>query len=253
MKWPKFDKFDLKAKTILLGYMGSISHGTYLPPKDKNGIDDKDVMGICVPPHEYYYGLQKFEQYVGFVEEYDITIYEIKKMFNLLLKSNPNVLGLLWLPENLYIKTTEQGKEIIKNRDLFVSKQAYKSFIGYAYSQLHKMTHLTFQGYMGEKRKAIVNKYGYDTKNAAHLIRLLRTGMEFLTSGELNVYRHDKQQLIEIKSGEYTLKQIKEMSNDLMKKTEEAYIKSTLPAQPKREEAEKLLIKIIKSINKDSK
>lgn len=46
-----------------------------------------------------------------------------------------------------------------------------------------------FSGYMGEKRKAMVRKYQYDVKNAAHLIRLLRMGTEFLTTGELQVYR----------------------------------------------------------------
>lgn len=39
---------------------------------------------------------------------------------------------------------------------------------------------------MGEKRKQLVAKHGYDTKNASHLIRLLRMGMEFLTVEEIN-------------------------------------------------------------------
>jgi hypothetical protein len=42
---------------------------------------------------------------------------------------------------------------------------------------------------MGEKRKAMVRKYQYDVKNAAHLIRLLRMGAEFIESGNLQVYR----------------------------------------------------------------
>jgi len=36
-------------------------------------------------------------------------------------------------------------------------------------------------GYLGDKRKQLVLKHGYDAKNAAHLIRLLRMGIEFLT------------------------------------------------------------------------
>jgi len=38
------------------------------------------------------------------------------------------------------------------------------------FRKLHR-EHLS--GYMGEKRKAMVRKYQYDVKNAAHLIRLL--------------------------------------------------------------------------------
>lgn len=57
---------------------------------------------------------------------------------------------------------------------------------------------------MGERRKALVRRHGYDTKNAAHLIRLLRMGIEFLQSGELLVDRsgHDAGELLAIKRGE---------------------------------------------------
>jgi len=34
-------------------------------------------------------------------------------------------------------------------------------------------------GYMGKKRRELVMRVGYDAKNAAHLIRLLRMGIEF--------------------------------------------------------------------------
>jgi len=62
---------------------------------------------------------------------------------------------------------------------------------------------------MGTKRKMLVEKYGYDCKNAAHLIRLLRMGVEFLKDGRLYVMREDAKQLIEIKRGEWTLEQVK--------------------------------------------
>lgn len=244
MKWPKFEEFDLKERSILLGHMGSHSHGTYIPNKD-GGIDDIDVMGIIVPPKDYYLGIKKFEQVNQFVEEYDLILYNIQKYFSLLLKNNPNVIGLLWLEPNLYIKNTELGKNLIKNRDIFSSKLAYKSFSGYAYSQLRKMETNACKGYMGDKRRKLVEKFGYDCKNAAHLIRLLRMGMEFLTTGEMNVMRHDSGQLIDIKQGLYTLDQIKVLAEDLFKKTEEAFMRSTLPNRPDYEKANKLLIETI--------
>jgi len=245
MKWPTdFTEFDIRARTFLLGHMGSIAHGTYVPPK-KGGIDDRDVMGICVPPKEYYYGLRNFEQLDTWVDEYDIVIYEIRKFVRLLLKNNPNVLGLLWLKENHYIKNTPWGQCLIDNREIFSSKQAYKSFTGYAHGQLKRMTNFHFEGYMGEKRKALVKEHGYDTKNAAHLIRLLNMGYEFLLTGELNVQRHDATMLIDIKQGKYKLEEIKEMSTELFKKTEDALLKSELPTQPDHKKAEELLIKII--------
>lgn len=247
MKWPQIKQFNLEERTILAGYVGSLAHGTYIP----NYIDDIDVMGICVPPLKFYYGLQKYEQCATWVENYDITVYEIQKFFRLLLKNNPNVLGLLWLPDTGYIKKTNSGNDLIENRNLFVSKLAYKSFTGYAYSQLKKMTAFKFEGYMGEKRKELVNKFGYDCKNASHLIRLLRMGIEYLVSGEVNVYRHDSAQLVEIKQGHFELAKIQEMAEDLFKKAEDAYIRSTLPNVPNYVEAEKLLIHILQEANKD--
>lgn len=244
MKWPKYENFNLKDSTILLGQVGSHSHGTYIPPK-AGGIDDIDVMGVVVPPKEYYLGLKNFEHHCVWVDEYDLTFYEIKKFMGLLLKNNPNVLGFLWLEDNMYKSMSPAGKLLIENRDIFSSKLAYKSFSGYAYSQLRKMEHNACEGYMGEKRRQLVKQFGYDTKNAAHLIRLLRMGMEFLASGEMNVMRHDSGQLIDIKQGKYTLEQIKTLAEDLFKKTEDAFIASKLPSQPDHKKANELLIEII--------
>jgi len=42
---------------------------------------------------------------------------------------------------------------------------------------------------MGKKRRELVMRVGYDSKNAAHLIRLLRMGIEFLTEGTMYVER----------------------------------------------------------------
>jgi uncharacterized protein len=149
MKWPKISQFDIKDRSILVGYVGSHSHGTYVPPTDPTGIDDKDIQGICVPPMDYYVGLKHFEQCDVWVDEYDIVIYEAKKFISLLLKNNPNVMSLLWLEPNLYVKKTEMGQALIDSRDSFSSKAAYKSFSGYAYSQLRKMEHHACEGYMG--------------------------------------------------------------------------------------------------------
>jgi len=244
MKWPKFDKFDIQKHTIMLGYMGSQSHGTWIPPEN-GGIDDKDVMGVCVPPANFIYGLQKFEQLDTWVDEYDIVIYDIRKYFRLLLKSNPNVIGLLWLPETGYIIHNDWTRIMRKHRDIFSSKKIYKSFTGYAYSQLKKMQQFNHQGYMGEKRKVLVTKFGYDTKNAAHLIRLLRMGIEFLCTGELNVMRPDAKQLIAIKRGEYSLEKIKGMSDELFNDAREALIKCELPNEPDYKSAEKLMMEMI--------
>ena len=98
---------------------------------------------------------------------------------------------------------------------------------------------------MGAKRKELVRRVGYDAKNAAHLIRLLRMGIEFLVDGELHVERADAEQLLSIKRGEWTIERVKEEAERLFKLAEEAYVRSSLPAKPDVKKAEGLCIAII--------
>ncbi len=182
--------------SILTAYRGSIAHGLYVPSNDSNSIDDKDIMAICIPPIQYYFGLEEYGS---------------------------------------------RGTREIKHRqwDIVI-------FVGYAKGQLHRMTHLAFQGYMGEKRKRLVMEFGYDTKNACHLIRLLKMSIEFLNEGRLYVKRHeDADMLLSIKRGEWSLEQIKKEADRLFKLAEIANMKSKLPEYPDHEKINKLCVDIL--------
>jgi len=235
---------------IVSAYRGSISHGMYMPNKNDNSIDDKDIMSICIPPIDYYFGLKHYHNR-GTIEikqnEWDIVIYEFKKAIQLLKKGNPNILSILWLNEEDYIHQTESFITLIDNKSLFIGKHIYHSFIGYAKGQLYKMTHFKkYDGYMGNKRKRLVDKYGYDTKNASHLIRLLRMGIEFLNEGKLYIKRYDACELLEIKKGEWELKKVEEEAQRLFKIAELSYVHSKLPDNCDENGINKICIKILK-------
>ena len=286
---------------ILLGYRGSIAHNMYVAQRDVDSIDDKDIMGVYVAPIEHYLGLGRSEVKERFIQEWDAVSYEVRKFVGLLLKCNPNVLSLLWVPERHLIYQHELGRCLREQRSLFVTKAAYHSFTGYAYGQLRRMTHFNQEaqqemaalekiigdqgidlnelkatqserdrvleggrrlgevidrykglksryysgGYMGAKRRELVRRVGFDAKNAAHLIRLLRTGIEFLVEGELHVERADAAQLLEIKRGEWPLERVKEEAERLFRLAEEAYVRSTLPPKPNERQAERLCVEII--------
>ena len=240
-----YPHFPIQDSLVLLGYRGSIAHGTYLPKNDPAHIDDKDVMGISIPPRDCYLGLRKFEGWERQEDEWDVVIYEFRKMIRLLLKSNPNVLCLLWLEPNHYILRTEIGNALIDHRHIFASREIYKSFLGYAHGQMARMTKFKFEGYMGQKRKALVEQYGYDCKNASHLIRILRQGIEFLATGELNVLRHDSRELIAIKHGDWSLEEVKTEARRLFSKAEDALPLSPLPIKPDYEAANKLCTEVL--------
>ena len=240
---------------ILHVYRGSISHGTYEPNKNPLSIDDKDTMACCVLPEEYYLGLREFGSR-GTREikrdEWDIVVYDIKKLVSLLANGNPNVLSMLWVDDQYIIKQTPAGALLRMHRSYFVGKHVYHAFTGYAYSQLHRMENCKFEGYMGKKRKQLVNQFGYDTKNAAHLIRLLRMGIEFLTDGNLHVNREDAPQLLDIKHGLWSLEKVKAEADTLFKQTKDAYINSKLPDKPNMDYINRLCVDVIKTAWKEN-
>jgi predicted nucleotidyltransferase len=243
----------LENNSILIGYRGSIAHGMYVPNTDPNSIDDRDAMAIIIPTLDHYFGLREFGSRGTEVilptenNEWDIVSYEFKKFIKLLINSNPTVLSLLWLPKDKYIKTTYAGEKILEHRDLFISKKVFHSFTGYAHDQMKKMQSSAFKGYMGEKRKALVKKFGFDPKNASHSIRLLRMGIEFLNEGKLFVDRSqiDALELLEIKAGEWPLEQVKKEADKLFMQAEEAYNNSKLPEEINYNKVNSLCTKIL--------
>jgi predicted nucleotidyltransferase len=235
---------------ILSAYRGSIAHGMYVPASSPTSIDDKDLMVVCVPSREYYVGLTEYGSR-GTVEikqgAWDIVIYEVRKMIRMLLEGNPNVLSLLWVDPKHHLTVTSAGQLLLRSRRLFVGRHVYHSFAGYAESQFKRMTHLAFQGYMGEKRKRLVEQFGYDTKNAAHLIRLLRMCIEFLTDGELEVTRPDAAELLAIKQGQWRLERVQEEADRLFAQAKRAHQRSTLPEAPQHERVNRLCVQIIQT------
>jgi hypothetical protein len=296
--------FDLGDHLVVLALMGSHSHGTYLPPEEPDAVDDIDLMGFVVPPVEYHLGLPRWEHWTMQFEELDVVLYSLDKAIRLLLKSNPNIVGLLWLRDDEYVFRHPIFDHLLESREIFSSLAAADSFSGYAFDQLKRMEafdlermeeyesltgmirehgpvrevleadsmklkHISahwgldhdmlkrfrrlhkshFSGYMGEKRKAMVRKYQYDVKNAAHLIRLLRMGTEFLETGHLRVYREkDAEELMTIKRGGWTLEEVKAEAERLFERIEDAKARSPLPGAPDHSAADALLVSMHRSM-----
>lgn len=237
---------EFQAGTILSGYRGSQAHGTYRPNSDPDSTDDIDVMSVVVQPAEAYLGFGRQETYERFEDPWDVVVYDARHFVRLLCKQNPNVLSLLWLRPEDYLVVTDLGRRLVNTRGAFVSKQAYQSFVGYARSQMHKMENGACLGYMGEKRRALVLKHGYDCKNASHLIRLLRMCVEFLETGQLNVLRRDADELVDIKRGRYALTDIKDEAARLFALADAALAKSSLQEKVDEALAEQLLVGMLR-------
>lgn len=255
-KWGKNSSIyaDMFEETVLLNaYRGSMSHGMYVPSYEKNSSDDIDTISVYRYPIQYYLTLpgyhhsREMHEEKGKNEETDAVGYEVRKMFKMLQEINPNVISTLFLREEDYLSITEEWRFVVENADKFRAKVKIKNaFGGYAYSQLQKMTQeQKYLGYMGVKRKLLVDKYGYDTKNAAHLIRLLRMGIEYLIDGRPKVFRPDAEELMSIKRGEWKLDQLMKESDRLFSELEKAYEKSSLPMDNNQADINKLLYEVM--------
>lgn len=214
-----------KDRLILRVYAGS--HGYGMNTKDS----DEDFRGIAIPAASYLLGLDQWEQYQQ--KEPDTAIYSLVKFVRLALANNPNILDALFVAKNHVLFINEFGQELRELRYEFLSKQVYKTYGGYAYAQLKKMA-IVDKNAIG-KRADTVAKFGYDTKNGAHLIRLLRMGIEVLTEGEVNVLRHDARELLDIRAGKYTRAEIEDEAKRLQNLLDAAYVNTSLPAKPNYE------------------
>lgn len=116
---------------LLLTLGGSHAYGTNVE------TSDIDVRGITYNPVDSLLGNRVFEQYED--DATDTVVYGLNKMFKLLLENNPNVLEQLGSKPEHYIILNDDGKKLIDNRKIFLSKRAIYTFGGYANSQLRRL------------------------------------------------------------------------------------------------------------------
>lgn len=95
------------------------------------------------------------------------------------------------------------------------------------------------------KRADLEAKHGFDTKHAAHLVRLLRMCREILTTGKVTVKRPDAAELLEIRNGSWSYEKLLEWSEHQDAELQEIAAKSTLPKAPDVDRIDALLVEIV--------
>ena len=91
----------------------------------------------------------------------------------------------------------------------------------------------TWKQNRNEMRSELEEKYGYDTKHAMHLVRLLRMGREALEEGVLRVKRPDAEQLLDIRAGAWTYHECVQYAEDMDALIRgELYSNTVLPKKP---------------------
>jgi predicted nucleotidyltransferase len=124
-----------------------------------------------------------------------------------------------------------------KSKGLVFNKQEFEN------AKKRRAQYVTWMAERNPKRHEMELKYGYDCKNAAHLIRLLRMGKEILREGKVNVLRPDAQEMLDIRNGKWSYAEVLQHADEL-----KADIDSTqdfaVPEMPDYERINKTIINI---------
>lgn len=241
--------------TQYLTVMGSVAYGV------SSDTSDMDLYGFAIPPKDIVFPhlageilgfgrqIQRFEQFqqhhvvdksAGKV--YDLNIYSIVKLFQLIMDNNPNMIDSLFTARECVLMSTKISDHVRDNRKIFLHKGCWHRFKGYAYQQMQKMR--VKEPDVNSKRYDMIQKYGFDVKFAYHIVRLLNEVEQILVEGDLDL-RRNNDQLKSIRSGEWTIAQIEQYFTDKERSLEQTYLDSTLPKYPNEEAIKKILVECL--------
>ncbi|MCO1654489.1 nucleotidyltransferase domain-containing protein [Pseudonocardia sp. S2-4] len=223
---------------ILRVVVGSEVHGISLA-----GQGDRDEMGVCVEPPETVAGLSRFEHYQFRTQpdgacsgpgDLDLVVYGLRKFATLAARGNPTVLLPLFVPDEHVCYLDELGRELRAGRHLFLSRQAGARFRGYLQSQRRGLMGLRSGGTRNQGRADIRERFGFDVKFAAHMVRLGLQGAELLRTGTITlpVPEPDRTWLLELRRGERTKEEALERAAELEAEIERLTVTSPLPERP---------------------
>ncbi|MEZ4227255.1 MAG: nucleotidyltransferase domain-containing protein [Polyangiaceae bacterium] len=100
----------------------------------------------------------------------------------------------------------------------------------YRAARKHWESYLRWKEERNRDRAKLEADFGYDTKHAAHLVRLMRTGIEVLDTGDLRVRRPDAHELMKIRDGQYSYDELVAETECLEAAMKTAADSSMLPA-----------------------
>lgn len=248
----------LPMNTHYLTIMGSVSYGV------SSDTSDMDVYGFCIPPKEIIFPhlageIQGFgtpnkrfgqwqEHHIkdpcamqGKGRSYDLSVYNVVDYFQLLMQNNPNMVDSIFTPDNCVLHITRIGTMVREKRKLFLHKKCWHTFKGYAFAQMKKIRNKERES---SARRELIERYGYDTKFAYHLVRLLNEVEQIMVEGDLDLQRN-REQLKDIRNGMWTEEQLEDYFAKKEVALEETYNKSTLRWGPDEVAIKELLLNVL--------
>jgi len=233
--------FPFPERLIHLFVGGSELHGAKI-----HGTDDLDIYGVYIEPPELVLGLDSMPHFVWSTagddrrngpNDVDIILYSLKKWSGLACKGNPTALHFLFAKSAM---ENPVWREIVSEKDVFLARSCAKQFTGFANDQLKRLTGQKGRGKKGQ-RPEIEARYGYDVKAAMHTLRLLYECKELVTQGRITMPRPERDLLIRVRTGKYSMDRVIAMAHKQFAECENAAKASPLPEKIDRAAVSKLL------------
>ena len=122
---------DYQDRIIFETVAGSFAYGTGTQESDS------DVRGIFVLPNSAYAALKappdQIADYQG-----DTVYYSLRRFLQLAGTANPNIIELLYMPNDCIRRVTPVMERLLADREVFISKACFTTHIGYAKAQIKK-------------------------------------------------------------------------------------------------------------------
>ena len=224
---------------------GSAAHGARL-----GGGGDLDLYGVYIPPIDKVAGITEYEMVEGsdqpkaidpekYVfqtakkgernnsDDIDVNFYSLRKWAGMAASGNPTAMEFLFT-HNFANRAPVWEEHIRPNTAAFLSSHAGLHFQGFCE---HMLRTLKGEG-TGKRgqRDDLIGEFGYDTKAAMHLLRVLGEGIELMENGKITLPRPEKDFLIGVRIGQAgTLADIEKMAKERLAMLESARLKSPLP------------------------
>jgi uncharacterized protein len=200
--------------------VGSQAYGLATPESDI------DIVAIVMPKLEHLWP-QRFGYILGFDEMPKFESKDIKgeksriltsdgktdlegewnslvRFFYLTgIKGSPNLIECLFVRRNLVTFSTDIGWKLRDNKEKFLSMRTFQAFKGYAFSQLHRVRNDINRGKTDNpKRQHLLDNFGYDTKMASQVLRLLDQLNQLLDTGTIDLM-NNKDEAKAMRKGEW--------------------------------------------------
>ena len=224
---------------------GSELHGAKV-----GSTDDLDIYGVFIEQPSEALGLHPRPHFIWSTatddrrngpEDIDITLYSLRRWAHLAAKGNATALHFLFADATAF--SAPAWATIQASTALFLGKHSAAQFLGFAENQRKRILGEAGRGKKG-RRPEYECLHGYDSKAAMHCLRLYFECIELMQQGKITLPRPERDLLIQVRQGHFTIEQFNHMADDLHRQAEEAALSSPLPDAVNQKSISELIARV---------